>query len=94
MNSSTIQLIDSVRVSRIDWDLIPAPPHAELTGNHLFVNVYYSGADSHESVQSLMDKCNRDFRTICLNSIKHGLLEEVESICVSFFVESGPYTLE
>ncbi len=89
MNTSSGQLIDESCVDQISWDSIPAPPHAQVQGAHLFVNVRYGGRFVNSSADSFLATAEIDAVTIVENAVKSGIATGNESICISFFIDEG-----
>lgn len=89
MSSALNQLIDDSRVDQVNWDSIPAPPHARVRGNHLFVNVRYGDRFSDASVDEFVAAAEADATTIIDNAVRSGVANGNESICVSFFINGG-----
>jgi hypothetical protein len=85
-----LKVLDQIRkVSKafeVFGGLIPAPPHAELQGNHLFLNYRYEltilAGSSSDQLITVRDEFVASLKVI----IDSGIVGSIKSVCLSAFL--------
>jgi hypothetical protein len=84
------QLIVGTKLISLEGGIIPAPPHADLVGDHLMINCQYSNNIGRLSPLEMLSIARADTLVITRTVVKQKLLDGIQSICISFFVELPP----
>lgn len=82
-------MCDGTRMLKVEWDMIPAPPHAEFQGEHLFINVSYGEPIVRLVANSMLNEIEIDIAAI-LHAVREDRLgHHCRSVCISFFGDPG-----
>jgi hypothetical protein len=80
------KVLDSRTVKAIQGCVIPAPPHAEYPGNHLFVNCFYDPLVLGWDAAALLATARADAVVMLRCLIAERAMHEIESVCLTFLI--------
>jgi hypothetical protein len=85
MNVALQTLVDHQRIVAIDGAPVPAPPHAKLQGNHLFVNCHYDISFSTSPASNLLAAARGDALAILKRLVGSAEIAETVSVVVTIY---------